>query len=365
MGIPRLIRNVRALILPHFVCNAREMKAVNVWYQNKRRSMKKKSLAWSRASETPLPTFVPPHLQSRSRLLRAVSLDAIASSKELKDVSDVQSVFFAPSRVRRSASRPPHSFSTSTGTYSEELRNESPEPGPSRQDWEDDMMEEDTREIWEHIPSSPHLPPSSPSDDAARFAVLPPSSRLLHSLEWACAKDRMNRRRHRHRAEDDEPAQEEKRPRRARKKARGGKVRAALGRTDAEIPSLELDAVSNPPSEGEVEELITPDTSLTMDPNPAVVHAHTHASNDAPTWNSPGRVSVYRTPKKEVRGWSMSTPGSEMRELSVWESPLLLSAQKTRATSSEEAQLQDSGEPLPAEDMEAAMALLGFSSTQM
>lgn len=48
----------------------------------------------------------------------------------------------------------------------------------------------DKNALWEHMPSSPIVPPSSPSADSARLSALPLRAKTRKSLEWACAKAR-------------------------------------------------------------------------------------------------------------------------------------------------------------------------------
>jgi hypothetical protein len=45
-------------------------------------------------------------------------------------------------------------------------------------------------DLWQHIPSSPQAPPSSPAAEKARFTALPTRARSLRSLEYACANAR-------------------------------------------------------------------------------------------------------------------------------------------------------------------------------
>ncbi|KAH8099356.1 hypothetical protein BXZ70DRAFT_943373 [Cristinia sonorae] len=204
-----------------------ELKAVNVWYQNKRRSVKKQTLAWkptvtkqplyrkastqmsmSRASSTSNVTV------SRS----SISLDSVVESRERPDTAPR-----TPPRSRRTtsisqAARPP--------------------------------------QIWELIPSSPNLPPSSPAAESARLAALPVSSKTMRSLEWACAKDRAGRkkRKRRHGAMDiyDVPP----------------------------LPSLQLDSLKDG-TDTEMEELITPDTSMELASFQTPVHKRLLAGEDS------------------------------------------------------------------------------------
>ncbi|PSR76655.1 hypothetical protein PHLCEN_2v8252 [Hermanssonia centrifuga] len=244
------------------------MKAVNVWYQNKRRSMKKKSLAWNRAvseNDTLRSRSAPQTTQSKSAhrsLLRSCSLDTIVESRQLRD-------------SRSSSSRPPLSRRAHTPNRQYDL---APASAPSGNH---DI------EIWEHIPSSPTLPPSSPSEDCLRFAVLPPRSKVLRSLEFACAKERSAWRR---RLPDEEEE-------------------------DRDVPQMDLDAISGldgDDTEPEVDEVLTPDVSMDTFPD----------FSQRPTLPNDGSPRQLRRPGMEVMG---------------------------------------EGAVFPAEDVEAAMALLGFS----
>ncbi|KAJ3555430.1 hypothetical protein NM688_g2584 [Phlebia brevispora] len=260
-----------------------ELKAVNVWYQNKRRSMKKKSLAWSKASSENQLGIIDPLAPSKSYLGRACSLDAIVSSRELRDPTPT------PTDDRWSLTRPPLTPRRNRNVShrprsSVDQRQASPGPS-SRNDHSE-------KPIWEHIPSSPPLPPSSPSDDAARFAFLPPSSRLLRSLEYACAKDRLKRRKFPWLLEEPEG-----------------------GEHDADVPGLDLDEPSEETAD-EVDEVITPENSLTMESRVEIMQ---------------GDVS----------------PTSRRAE--------------ARARALTGGQERDDVKQVPAEDVEAAMALLGFS----
>lgn len=176
-----------------------DVKTVNVWFQNKRRSMKKKEAAWTQAENST-------RCQTHPMLRRnpSYSLDFIASARERKD------------------SRPP-------------LR---PRPHVPNQADDCDMLDSDTesRPIYDLIPSSPTMPPSSPSAECRFFSGLPPNSKVKRTLEFACAKDRAGRR-----------------------KRASLKKRTQEGR-DWDVPALELD--DGEKSGTDMEDLITPDTSL-------------------------------------------------------------------------------------------------------
>ncbi|CAL1695046.1 unnamed protein product [Somion occarium] len=131
-----------------------ELKSVNVWYQNRRRSAKKQALAWKpeNASTSTRRNKKP----SGSKIATSLSLDRIAASRERRDLS---------SRVSRSPLTP-----KANRAYTDQI--------PPATD------------IWDHIPSSPQAPPSSPGAESARLSKLPSGSKTLRSLEWACAKAR-------------------------------------------------------------------------------------------------------------------------------------------------------------------------------
>ncbi|TFK90800.1 hypothetical protein K466DRAFT_516547 [Polyporus arcularius HHB13444] len=144
-----------------------EMKAVNSWFQNKRRSLKKTWQGiggWSKGS---LPENKHVRPQGGPRTLApnesALSLDHVASLRELpyKQKATVSSRC-PPLRVPATPKRRACAFETS-------------------------------REIWELLPSSPPTRPSSPSYGEPLLA-LDPCARRRRSLEWACAKARAGRR---------------------------------------------------------------------------------------------------------------------------------------------------------------------------
>jgi hypothetical protein len=51
----------------------------------------------------------------------------------------------------------------------------------------------DKNELWEHMPSSPIAPPSSPSAESVRLSAFPSRFKTKTSLEWACAKARADK----------------------------------------------------------------------------------------------------------------------------------------------------------------------------
>lgn len=114
--------------------------------------------------------------------------------------------------------------------------------------------------LWDHIPSSPPAPPSSPGADSIRLASLPKQSKRLRSLEWACAK------------------------------ARVGKIQEELEDEESDIPMLVLDCegkdtdtdVGGEETETEEYEAVTPDVSAvqltTPQSSPGVLN---HKMDDA------------------------------------------------------------------------------------
>ncbi len=268
------------------LCFHSELKAINVWYQNKRRSMKKKSLAWSKASSEN--HLVDPLAPSKSQFGRAFSLDLIVSSRELRDNTTVYN------DAAWSLTRPPLTPRRNR-IASRRARSPTGErpvtPGPSSRSDQTEIP------LWEHIPSSPLMVPSSPSEDAARFAYLPPNSKMLRSLEYACAKDRLKRRRNLSLLED---------------------TRDGMYMEDGDVPGLVLDDRSEMTVD-DTDELITPDTSLTIDPT--VIQ---------------GDVSPTPFTGRSTRAARKQAPSRRRND-------------------------KNNVQELPAEDVEAAMALLGFS----
>lgn len=207
----------------------RELKAVNVWFQNKRRSMKKKSIAWNRATalmsenafgmgyryfSTPAnPSRQKSHLRPNTSL----TLDTIVTSRERKESLVHARPPLTPrknSSLRPAASsRRTHYMNSTDGSVC----------------------------LWDHLLSSPPLPPSSPSKESDLLATLPPRARTLKSLEWACAKDRVGRKRKGTKQQMLENVKEE----------------------NHDIPALDLDALPGDDTDTE-DELITPESSMSM-----------------------------------------------------------------------------------------------------
>ncbi|KAI0375201.1 hypothetical protein BV20DRAFT_1048375 [Pilatotrama ljubarskyi] len=140
-----------------------ELKAVNAWFQNKRRTLKKNcgGCGWSKGS-LPENKHVRPANGPKtfSRSESPISLERVVSSHELPYKPKPLHAPRAPVTPRRRV------------TATEEVKK--------------------SREIWEYLPSSPPTRPSSPGhvDPVLSLGARAKRSR---SLEWACAKARVGR----------------------------------------------------------------------------------------------------------------------------------------------------------------------------
>lgn len=159
----RVLLRARALML----IVHRELKAVNAWFQNKRRSLKKTwsgTSGWSKGSlpenKHVRPVGGPKTLPPSDS---ALSLDRVASSHEL------------PYKAKSSSATRPAPCPPVTP------RRRVPANRPTKV------------EIWEHIPSSPPTRPSSPGLGEPLLAMEPCTKRF-RTLEWACANARAGRR---------------------------------------------------------------------------------------------------------------------------------------------------------------------------
>lgn len=118
--------------------------------------------------------------------------------------------------------------------------------------------------LWEHIPSSPIMPPSSPATERIRLSALPGRSKSKRSLEWACLNARVGRRSRNTIQEEDED--------------------------DLDIPMLIRDTESADAEgeETEVDEAVTPDISShslsvpTDMPSPTASKTKKNANSNAP-----------------------------------------------------------------------------------
>ena len=201
------------------------MKAVNAWFQNKRRTLKKTwsaSCGWSKGSLPENKHVRPPNgLKTLPHSDAVISLERVASSHELpyKGKGRGSSLLRIPGRV----SATPKRLATTT---------------------------EVSREIWELLPSSPPTRPSSPSRGEPLLALEP--CKRLRTLEWACANARAVRKAS---------------IRRARRAAK-----AADSDDDSDVPMLILDATphktssSGDDTETEEDEAITPNVSTELLP---------------------------------------------------------------------------------------------------
>ncbi|GJE85805.1 homeobox domain-containing protein [Phanerochaete sordida] len=183
-----------------------DIKAVNIWYQNKRRSMKKKLAAWREAeSGTASASTASPRMHPAFRPSPRYTLDFVATSRERTDTRP-------PLRPRPPVARGADGCSDRLAAY------DAPE------------------NIYELIPSSPPRVPSSPDAECLFLSGLPHDSKTMRSLEWACAKDRAMIRR------------------------RSRESRRRRGDDNMDVPELDLDDGLS--SEAETDQLITPDSSF-------------------------------------------------------------------------------------------------------
>ncbi|TBU63750.1 hypothetical protein BD310DRAFT_868844 [Dichomitus squalens] len=203
-----------------------ELKAVNAWFQNKRRTLKKTwsaSSGWSKGSLPENKHVRPPDgPKALPRSDSIVSLDRVASSRELPYKAKGLPCSRLPPRVpvtprRRAATA------------------------------------ERSKDIWELLPSSPPTRPSSPSLGEPLLA-LEPCTKRLRTLEWACAKARAGRKA-------------------SIRRARLAAKPAASEDEDSDVPMLVLDATPRKNSsagddtETEDDEAITPNVSTELLPS--------------------------------------------------------------------------------------------------
>jgi hypothetical protein len=102
-------------------------------------------------------------------------------------------------------------------------------------------------DLWEHMPSSPIAPPSSPGAESFRFSALPFPSLTKKSLEWACAKARAGKQ-----GEDDELLD--------------------IAEVDQREDSHEME--TDDETETEVDEAVTPDSSADLSPGFDISYKH-------------------------------------------------------------------------------------------
>ncbi|KAI9065940.1 hypothetical protein FKP32DRAFT_1756428 [Trametes sanguinea] len=209
-----------------------ELKAVNAWFQNKRRTLKKNcaGCGWSKGS-LPENKHVRPvnGLKALPRSESPISLERVASSHELPYKPKP---IFAP----RALPRVPHT--------------------PRRRAAAVDT----SREIWEYLPSSPPTRPSSPGHAEALLSMA--CTKRARSLEWACAKARAGRKASK---------------KSSRRLPVESQVADEVEDVDGDVPMLVLDEIaadgasfggneSDSSSAEEEEEAITPNVSTEMLP---------------------------------------------------------------------------------------------------
>ncbi|KAI0639609.1 hypothetical protein C8Q77DRAFT_1082049 [Trametes polyzona] len=204
-----------------------ELKAVNAWFQNKRRTLKKNcsGCGWSKGS-LPENKHVRPAngLKSLPRSESPISLERVASSHELPYKPKPLHAPRAPTTPRRRAGA------------------------------------EVSKEIWEYLPSSPPTRPSSPGHTEPLLSLSERAKRA-RSLEWACAKARVGRKK----AAKGRPANPEV----------DSEDELDLELDDGDVPMLILDGIprekrsvsgNSETDTEEEEEAITPNVSTEMLP---------------------------------------------------------------------------------------------------
>ncbi|KAH6916642.1 hypothetical protein BKA70DRAFT_1555289 [Coprinopsis sp. MPI-PUGE-AT-0042] len=134
-----------------------EIKSVTIWFQNKRQTERKSAASKeTTSSRTASPSFSSSSAKSLLSVSGRPSLDKIATRTEMRN---------------HHGSRTPRRHTTSgTGGHGGE-------------------------HIWDHMPSSPLVPPSPATSDYAEY---PKNSRSKRTLEWACAAARASERDHSH-----------------------------------------------------------------------------------------------------------------------------------------------------------------------
>ncbi|KAH7886103.1 hypothetical protein F5I97DRAFT_1202517 [Phlebopus sp. FC_14] len=147
-----------------------ELKSVTNWFQNRRQTAKRKSLAWNENSNSPKTRPVrssPYRSPCKKTLLKrsAISLDRIAELSERPNI---------PSQTTEVPRTPLTPRTINVGKNSTTPRS--------------------PLNLWKYIPSSPIVPQSSPSQEEERMAILPSQAKTFRSLEWACLKARRDKR---------------------------------------------------------------------------------------------------------------------------------------------------------------------------
>jgi hypothetical protein len=168
---------------------ARELKTVTSWFQNRRQAAKRVA-----GPTKPAP---PPHPeQPYTHVVRLhprtpISLDHIAALAERRP---------ARKRRRTSMSSP---ISDTASIFSGSTLTPSPSPSPDdprvskSAAWTGTPDHGDKQTyLWQLLDSSPGLPPSSPVAERDRFSALRPDAPSLRTLEYACARARVEKPRH-------------------------------------------------------------------------------------------------------------------------------------------------------------------------
>ncbi|KDQ62939.1 hypothetical protein JAAARDRAFT_44019 [Jaapia argillacea MUCL 33604] len=164
-----------------------EIRSVTIWFQNKRQTERKSALQiatnqplQSRPSDTTKTNTTPITTTKAPTAKRTLSLDDIASRSELR--------VHTPRTPSRTPSRLSITSTTSTDTK---------DPATSKDN-------SASRHIWDNMPSSPLIPPTSPPGGGREFDYVEFGLSLTHrkgttgkalrrtrTLEWACAAARV------------------------------------------------------------------------------------------------------------------------------------------------------------------------------
>ncbi|TFK18706.1 hypothetical protein FA15DRAFT_675089 [Coprinopsis marcescibilis] len=126
-----------------------EIKSVTIWFQNKRQTERKTAASKESSGRTVSPTSTVSSSKSVSSLGARPSLDRIATRTEMRN-------HHSPRTPRRQAAASNHGSGA----------------------------------IWDHMPSSPLVPPS-PASSGSEYLDFTKNSRSKRTLEWACAAARV------------------------------------------------------------------------------------------------------------------------------------------------------------------------------
>ncbi|KIK30231.1 hypothetical protein PISMIDRAFT_671384 [Pisolithus microcarpus 441] len=157
-----------------------ELKSVTNWFQNKRQTCRKKSLAYKENvpsnHRTERPILGSNHISQKAAARSSVSRSTV-SLDEVAELSE------RSTRLRQSVATTPFSLGTSN------IQKEVSTPRRSA-------------DLWKYMPSSPLTPYSSPHwKEADRSS----EAKVFRSLEWACLRARRE-----NRADDDESCAEQR-----------------------------------------------------------------------------------------------------------------------------------------------------------